>query len=348
MIHREQGPIALALTPARPPEARLVDTLLLLLALATGASATSAEVRTFHGLCDASAVVDAGGGTFWVANDEENTLRLYDPAAGAEPVGALPLDAFLRVDPDEPEADIEGAAPDGDLVFWITSHGRNKNGKKRESRHRFFATRLLPGESRRALVPVGQPCENLVRDLITDGRYAGFHLETAARRAPKEDGGLNIEGLVAAREGALWIGFRNPIPGGAALIAPLNNPRGVLLSGEQARLGDPLLLDLRGLGIRDLARTDNDWLVLAGRPDRGGGFRLLRWDGKPGQPAELPLSLPRDFTPEAILPLSESSPSQLLLLSDDGSLEVNGCKCKDLPDPARRRFRATWLPLPSR
>lgn len=316
-----------------------------LLVLGAGTSAMAADIRTFRGLCDASAAVDAGNGAFWVANDEENTLRLYDPSAGTVPVGTLLMDAFLQVDPDEPEADIEGAATDGDLVFWITSHGRNKDGKKRESRHRFFATRLMPGETRRGLMPVGQPYAHLLRDLNDDPRYAGFRLKAAARRAPKDEGGLNIEALTTATEGAVWIGFRNPIPGGRALLAPLRNSREVVLSGTAARLGAPLLLDLRGLGVRDIARLEEGWLILAGRPDQGGGFRLFRWDGRTDRPDELPLQLPPDFTPEAVLPVSGSAPFQLLLLSDDGSIEVNGCKCKDLKNPMERRFRATWLPL---
>ena len=42
--------------------------------------------------------------------------------------------------PKEPEADLEGATRIGDDIYWITSHGQNKNGKNRPSRHRLFAT----------------------------------------------------------------------------------------------------------------------------------------------------------------------------------------------------------------
>lgn len=352
MSHPDQEPLrpAFARGRAQARQFAFAALLLWLPAITTAPRATTAEVRTFHGLCDASAVVDAGGGTFWVANDEENTLRLYDPNAGSLPVGLLPLDGFLKVDPEEPEADIEGAATDGDLVFWITSHGRNKDGKKRESRHRMFATRLLPGDAHRGLSPLGEPYRDLLRDLTADARYAGFQLKAAAKLAPKDEGGLNIEGLAPGQDGALWIGFRNPIPAGRALLVPLLNPRDLLLSARRAKFGEPRLLDLNGLGVRDLARSGDAWLILAGRPDQGGGFRLFRWDGRTERPAELALQLPGDFNPEAILPGSapDSSAPHLLFLSDDGTREVNDCKCKDLTDPTERRFRALWLPLPAK
>ncbi|MCU0787450.1 MAG: DUF3616 domain-containing protein, partial [Verrucomicrobia bacterium] len=94
----------------------------------SAAGAESGPLRTFRGLCDASGGVDAGDGCFWVAGDEDNVLRLYDPAAGDQPVRTLALDSFLAVQAKSPEADIEGAARMGDIVYWITSHGRNKDG----------------------------------------------------------------------------------------------------------------------------------------------------------------------------------------------------------------------------
>ena len=38
---------------------------------------------------------------------------------------------------------LSGAAWLGDRIFWIGSHGRNRDGKYRASRHRFFAVRIL-------------------------------------------------------------------------------------------------------------------------------------------------------------------------------------------------------------
>ena len=66
----------------------------------------------------------------------------------------------------------------------------------------------------------GKPYRNLLSDLVADHELADFKLGEAAKKAPKEEGGLNIESLCAVGE-TLYIGFRNPIPNGKALIIPL-------------------------------------------------------------------------------------------------------------------------------
>lgn len=69
----------------------------------------------------------------------------------------------------------------------------------------------------------------------------------------------------AATGGVLFIGFRNPIPGGRALIAPLSNAAELVVeAGATARFGEPLLLDVGGQGIRSLSRWRGSYLIVAG------------------------------------------------------------------------------------
>src|SRR5690242_17084668 len=100
--------------------------------------ATIIKETTYAGMCDASAAVILTDDLFVVADDELNVLRVYSLARGGMPLSTLRLDAFLQVKRSSPEADIEGAARIGDTVYWIGSHGRNKQGKERGSRERFF------------------------------------------------------------------------------------------------------------------------------------------------------------------------------------------------------------------
>src|SRR5882672_904987 len=93
----------------------------------------------YPGLRDASAAVAVSSNLFIVADDENNTLRLYS----ADHVGPLlkefNFDAFLEVMGKSREADFEGAALIGNRAFWIGSHGRNKDGKERLNCCRLFA-----------------------------------------------------------------------------------------------------------------------------------------------------------------------------------------------------------------
>ena len=101
---------------------------------------------TFYGLADASAAVFLDAKHFVVADDESNILRTYSIDKPKGPVSTLNLDKFLDIDPASPEVDIEAAARVGDRIYWISSHGRNKSGKIRESRYRFFCTEIVPAK----------------------------------------------------------------------------------------------------------------------------------------------------------------------------------------------------------
>ncbi len=295
---------------------------------------------TYYGMCDASGGAALGTNLFAVADDEENQLRIYWADAGGQPQQVVDLSRFLQLDPDYPEADLEGAAWLGDKIFWIGSHGRNHEGKHRPNRHRFFATTAWPAPAGVRLQPVGVAYKKLLKDFDKDPRLRRFNLAAAAKRAPKSKDALNIEGLCAAGPTSLWIGFRNPIPNGRALLVPMLNPNLVIV-GKSAKFGPPLLLDLGGLGVRDLANWQGKILILAGPYDTEKDFRIYVWDGGEDPPQPVPGLDFGNLTPEALVVFPRSD--RFLVLSDDGTLKIQGIDCKRLPDPSQRRFQAVWV-----
>jgi hypothetical protein len=295
----------------------------------------------YHGMCDASAAVALNNDLFAVANDEDNSLRIYHASKAGPPVSNQEWSALLRVDRKKPETDLEAATWLGDNIYWISSHGRNKDGQFRSSRHRFFATRVEQRDGRLQLQLVGRVYPNLLLDLLRDNRLRPFRLDHASRLPPKAVGGFNIEGLCATPEGHLLVGFRNPIPERRALIVPLLNPAEVT-SGKPARLGSPILLDLGGRGIRDIVRWRDRYVILAGAHDGAENTRLFEWDGTSAQPRELGDNKFPNFNPEAIIVYPDAF-KPLHLLSDDGILPINGVPCKTLKDPNQRSFRGMWL-----
>ena len=242
-----------------------------------------AQDAVYRGMCDASAAVALGADHFVVADDEHNTLLVYRRGKQA-PVRSVPLSKFLGTKKDK-ESDLEGAAELDGRVYWIASHGRNSKGKEREERHRLFATEQVPGSNPPTLRAVGAPYVHLLDDLTTADTLKAFGLEAASQRAAEAPDGLNIEGLAAMPDHRLLIGFRNPIPGGRALIVPLENPDEVVMSGAHARFGAATQLDLGGRGIRSIERVGDFYLIVAGPPADAGTFALYRWSGKAGEAA---------------------------------------------------------------
>ena len=277
-------------------------------------------------MCDASAAVALDTLHFVVASDESNTLLIFKRGQ-PDAVGTLPLAEFLGTG--NKESDLEGAAPVGQRIYWIGSHGRSKSAKERPDRRRFFATDIVSGSSSPTVNPVGAPYRHLLEDLQSAPTLKPFMLAEAARLAPDVRGGLNIEGLAAFPDGRLLIGFRSPIPDGKALLVPLANP-GELLIGKPARFGVPTLLNLGGRGIRSIEYVGASFLIVAGPSTDGGTFALYHWSGKPGDAPTLATGVDlADLIPEAMFEIPHTGSVQVI--SDDGGVETNGVTCKNRP-----------------
>lgn len=334
--------------------------------------------NVFYGISDVSAAVFLDPGHFVVADDESNFLRIYDRRNTAGPVSRLDLTNFLNADSGHPEADIEAAAQVGDRIYWITSHGRNKDGKERPSRRRFFCTRLVTTPEGPRLVPEGRAIPDLMHRFFAQASPVARTLDQAARfdeslskkerqkLAPKENG-LNIEGLAYYQPTqSLLIGLRNPLvspdggTGDHALVIELLNPREVIAGGDP-RFGRTLLWDLGKRGIRGMqyCHRQQAFFILAGSIDSETTFALYRWDGRFEHQPELFSIWPKTdtFNPEAMAP--GILDGRLWIFSDDGALEIpvrspsecqagelleNGtCPNKYLADPNRKTFRVRIL-----
>jgi len=327
----------------------------------------AAKVRVFRGMCDASAAADLGGGRFVMADDETNTLRIYDLAPGEDlPVGTLDLEKFLMVPKVDGETDIEGCTQIGDTLYWITSHGRSKKGNWREARYRFFATKLVPesGGKTFSLKPEGKPTRALLTGLqdLKDPSlkpFIGKVGDKAKPLAPK-DKGLNIESICASDDGKIiYIGFRNPRPGNKAILLPLHNPAELVADpATQPKFGAPIYFDFGGLGFRAMEYSPfhREFVIIAGSHEGKDSSALYRWKGDLKSPAKRIQAVP-GFNPETVL--VDPTSGMLRLFSDDGSLGVaveekecakgyedGKCDCKNLIDPNKRSFRMVELDLP--
>lgn len=292
---------------------------------------------TFEGSCDASGAIELDAHRVLVADDENDVLRIYDVDRGGRATLELMPNWNLGGEGDT-ESDLEASTLLGDLAFFLSSHGLTSKGIRDPERLLLFAARVPPEAGRLQLV--GQPYRSLLDDLVSDPRLARFGLAEAAQRAPKEPGGLNLEGLTVSAEGGLLVGFRSPVPEGRALIVGISNPHAVL-EGKRAVLTEAKLLDLGGLGIRALSRWRGRLLVLAGPTGEGGPFRLFQEMEGALRPIDVDLT---GLGAEALY--AHDTRDEVLVLSDDGARVIEGKRCKKLKDPHLKRFRGLWVKVP--
>ena len=295
--------------------------------LGSAAAPAASADRVYLGTCDGSAAALLPDGRLVDGNDENNLLRVYRLAGGSElKPSSLDVTSALRV---EKEADIEAAARLGRRIYWITSHGRNKEAKQKPDRLRFFATDWVSP----ALKPPTAFSPDLLKPLLGKGGIAALR---AAEPLAPEKGGINIEALAAGTAGALLVGFRSPLVDRKALVIALKNPDAVL-GGAAPRFGPPIHLDLGERGVRDMIAVPGGYLLIAGPVADGGPFDLYRWSGRSGDaPRKVTANL-AGLSPEGLVALNSRS---VLVLSDDG--DVDDCKHAS---PAKQRFRGRVVRL---
>ncbi len=314
------------------------------LSVAAKAATLDSNALIFTGMCDASAAVALSNDLFAVASDEDNILRFYRLKSAGPPVESIDLKPILFGNSKKrktPESDFEGAARVGDRVYFITSHGQNAEGKSAPLRHRFIALQFSETPNNVNVTLVGRPYTNLVADLSREPRLARFAFANAARRAPKTRDALNIEALTDMPNGSLLIGFRNPLFERKAIIIPLLNPNEVVHT-QPPKFGDPILLDLGGLGLRGIGSAKTGYYLIAGPIDNEAECRLFTWDGGNTPPQLLKDVRFPGINPEAICFHDASGRADFYLFSDDGTRSIGGKDCKLLPE-SERRFRAFRL-----
>ena len=320
------------------------------------------EVKFFKGACDASAAVALDSDTILVADDEDNYLRIYSYDDPGLPISSFSLDDFLGVvDSSHPESDIEACTRVGNIIYWITSHGRSKKGKWRSSRYRLFATEILKINGNYKLRPLGRPCLNLIDALLKLDdlklqKNIGVAGEDSGRKLAPKEYGLNIEGMTISADGKdLYIGMRNPVPGNRAILIPLKNIEGVIVRKSDPKLGAPIYLNLANRGIRPIeySSAHQMYFIIAGSISGEDNSSIYSWSGdiKTDPKTIMPFS---KLNPEAIAPIKDSK--QLYVLSDDGNVKhrvksnetndqlINGASsCKSLKDYKKKRFRVISL-----
>lgn len=359
----------------RDPEGRIGQYLIQY--AASAAAAEPARVSFHTGASDASTALPVGEGLMFVADDENQMLRLYLRAQSGLPVAGFDFSTSLGLaggaNPDE--VDIEGSTRIGDRLFWMGSLGNNRSGAARPNRNRVFATTLGEADGLPSLDYLDR-YDHLRTDLIAwdvanghglGADALGFAAAAATGVPADEARGFNVEGLAMAPDGSsAWLAFRAPLlprAGGLpALLVPVLAFEALVVDGSpgsrpagSAGFGAPIFLDLGGRSIRSIERlTDGDYLLVAGPPDYASDqppsdFRLFIWSGQPDEPAEpLPARLSALEAGGSFEAIVDAPPGlrvgggtvELLVDNGDTVFYGDGVIAKDLSERRLAKFRS--------
>ncbi len=257
----------------------------------------------------------ADGEHLWVAGDETAAIDRLVLDSATAPLRAGRQRSFRLADlvqlpgPPDGESDLRGIARSGGWLWAIGSHALVRRrpkpihddakvvrrlGKLRRDPNRFIIVRLavqlgvdrhpepvrVARDGRRSAL-IGAPrAETLVDLLRADAHIAPF------LAIPGQDNGFDIGGLAVVGD-RLYVGLRGPVLRGWAVVLelrPAQDPTdpgrlalGIFPEGTRYRKH---VLDLGGLGVRDLCPQGDDLLVLAGPTMAlSGPVRVHRWRG---------------------------------------------------------------------
>ncbi len=331
---------------------------------ASAASATTSASRFHTHRADASTGEDEGADHMFVADDEDQTIRLYPRAQSGFRVSEFDFNAALGF-ASGTEADLEASARSGSTIYWMGSHGNESDGTLAPNRALVFATTVTGAGAAANLSYVGKYTA-LRNELIAWDTANGNVLGLAASAivSPEQVDGFNIEGLAMMPSTSVgaFVGFRAPLTPASgrtrALVVPVTNFSTLAAGGAgPATFGTAIALDLGGRGIRSITRNgNNQYLILAGPPASSGTFALYAWDGLA---ANAPVLLDSDLhtraanagaSPEGIVGLAASigGPSLVQILMDGGDtvLYGDGLAAKTLPANLHKKFRSDVVNLP--
>lgn len=246
---------------------------------------------------DLSAAALGSDGSLWLASDERGFIDRVTPTGphtyGNHERFALANHVDILTDPDE-EIDLEAIECVGEELWFVGSHSaKRKRPKKRTTESnldrlatvqhdptRFLLGHLAMKDGRPAgaarRLPVssdsGLQAESMLLDVLREDPHLAPFLAPApdgrGLAIPGKDNGLDIEGLAVLGDRVL-LGLRGPVLRGHALILEFGvEPHGdsllvpkALSTGRRFRKH---LMQLDGLGIRELCRKGDDLLLLAG------------------------------------------------------------------------------------
>ena len=236
---------------------------------------TSYSKGHFYNIFEPSGATTVDGNKVLIVEDESSARPLklitFDEKNNVVEIGDLHIPKKLKKMFKKKVEDLEAIVADGHTVYAITSHSLNRSNKEKKSRNKLLMMRY-EDESLVNLYTYKHLKEDLVlyKPKIFGMTLLGYNP-------------MNIEALAIQPENhQLYLGFRAPLFQTKAIIVPLKNPHQLFGKQKQQPLfGEPIMLDLGGLGIRAMqydAGKQGIWIVAGDSGRRISRFVLYFYD----------------------------------------------------------------------
>ena len=229
-------------------------------------------------------------------------------------VGSLNLPKKIKKFFKKDIEDLEAITSIGDLVYCVTSHTTDKNGKRKAEREKFIMFNYKDGS-----IENFHSYQNLYDDLRKN-------FPKIFQNNMLSNNVMNIEGLcVDDTNQSVLIGFRAPMTDSYALIIGIKNAKEVFLNEEKPNFTEAIKLNLNGLGIRDITydfQKNGYWIIAGESGDRESSFELWFWDRTKGT-ASLVKNHPDIGFGEGITIINQASKNPALFIVEDNGLKPN-------------------------
>jgi hypothetical protein len=276
-------------------------------------------------------------GLAWTVSDEGRTFECFSfDGTQFELRAQYSLDDFFPDLPEGKEADLEAVDFFEGRLWLCGSHSRvrrevhydgrlNSAFRRRPSRHLLGSIAVTKdgvplADTARSMAFKG---DESLRRLLRPNPFLSAFLDL-----PSKENGLDIEGMAVFSD-KIMVGLRGPVIDSHASIVSIS--REPALPTEKSSI-DLHLVNLVGLGVRDLCRFQDAVIILAGPVTAAAGpFRIYRWHptaGGPTEKAELLYEWPLgDEHPEGIRPYESQGKIGFLVVYDGPSApRRNGIK----------------------
>jgi hypothetical protein len=314
--------------------------------------------RYLAGTGNLSSAIDVGSGYILTIDDENDLIRLYNPAGSGEPVTSWDPQGW-GVTSAPGEIDFESAARVGNDVYFLGSMSNDSGGDFVADRDTLLKA-TISGTGASTSLTYDGAYYHLEDDVVAWSKSNNNALGIDKGSADSNYGGsgtkdghltssLNVEGLEFAPGSTTtaYLGLRGPLQGtgstAKAVLLPVTDLTSLItgttpLGPGQATFGTAIQLALGGRGIREIRKNaSNQYLISAGQTDGSGNsegntFVLYSWDGSAADAPVAQVTLPEDPDPSHVgsagswesiyaVPNPLTSASTVSLLQDDGDVQ---------------------------